>query len=151
MKVTYVENPQTWTEEFNFFVEVKVRFSETDMFGHMNNTVSFAYFEYARIEFFKKIGIFLVNQDAIKRVIPVAADLQCDYLKQVFFDETLRIYVKIAKIGNSSADIHYLAKNEAGEPCFIGRGTIVQINSNTGKSVPLSEEEKRQLSGKILQ
>ena len=35
----------------------------------------------------------------------VVADIQCDYIKQVFFDEKLTIYVKIASIGKSSMDI----------------------------------------------
>ncbi|WP_369678806.1 acyl-CoA thioesterase [Planococcus faecalis] len=34
---------------------VQVRFSETDMFGHVNNTVPIAYFEFARIEFMKEM------------------------------------------------------------------------------------------------
>ena len=43
--------------EFEFSVPVSVRFSETDMYGHLNNTVTFAYFEYARIEYLKHIGL----------------------------------------------------------------------------------------------
>jgi len=71
--------------------------------------------------------------------IPVVADLQCDYLKQVFFDEHLKVYVKAEKIGTSSVDIHYMAKRD-GEVCFVGRGTIVQISKLTGKGVPWSDE-----------
>lgn len=149
MRVSYIEDLQAWVDDFDFYVEVTVRFSETDMYGHMNNTVPFTYFEYARIELLKSLGIFgpaNVNRDAII----VVADLQCDFLKQVYFDETLRIYTKVAKIGSSSFDIHYLAKNAQGEPCFTGRGTIVQMNPKTGKSIPFTEEEKLQLNGKIL-
>lgn len=151
MRASYIENPKTWAEGFDFFVEITVRFSETDMFGHMNNTVSFTYFEYARIELFKKLGVFKLDSAMKKEEILVVADLQCDYLQQVFFDQTLKIYAKIAKIGNSSVDVHYLAKNASGESCFTGRGSIVQVNATTGKSVPLSEEQKRRLSGKMLQ
>lgn len=141
MKASYINDLQNWEEEFKFFVEVTVRFSETDMYGHLNNTVPFAYFEYARIEFLKHLGFMdWSSRDMTK--IPVVADLQCDYLKQVYFDETLRIYVKAARIGNSSIDIHYLARNEKDEPCFIGRGTIVQIDKSTGKAIPWDEKEK---------
>lgn len=146
MKATYIEDPQKWEEQFEFYVEVKVRFSETDMFGHLNNTVTFAYFEYARIEFLKYLGFASFTGEITK--IPVVADLQCDYLKQVYFDETLRIYVKAARIGNSSIDIHYLAKNENNEPCFTGRGTIVQIDKASGKPIPWDEKEKLILHGK---
>lgn len=147
MKAKYIEDLTKWGEEFFFYVEVKVRFSETDMYGHLNNTVPFVYFEYARTEYFKYLGY---KTDWAKDVanIPVVADLQCDYLRQVFFDETLRIYVKTAHIGTSSVDIHYLVKNEKEELCFTGRGTIVQIKKETGKAYPWNEKEKIILHGK---
>ena len=98
-------------EDFSFSVPVTVRFSETDMYGHLNNTVTFAYFEYARIEYLKHLGHMEDWLNPNGTTIPVVADLQCDYMKQVFFDEQLSIYVKTASVGNSSMDIHYMAKN----------------------------------------
>lgn len=147
MKINYIEDFKKWEEEFSFFVEVTVRFSETDMYGHLNNTVPFTYFEYARIEYFKDVQ-FTSWTDPKSEKIPVVADLQCDYLRQVFFDEKLKIYVKAARVGTSSLDIHYMVKNEKGEICMTGRGTIVQINKKTGKAEPWTEEEKVILQGK---
>jgi acyl-CoA thioester hydrolase len=146
MKANYIGNLQEWEKDFSFYSEVRVRFSETDMYGHMNNTVSFTYFEQARIDYFRHLDILMpsaVDEDV--KAIPIVADLQCDYVKQVFFDDVLRIYTKIANVGNSSMDIHYLAKNQKDEICFTGRGTIVQMNPRTGKSVPISEEERAHL------
>ncbi|WP_156424347.1 thioesterase family protein [Bacillus sp. FJAT-27445] len=131
-----------WEEEFDFYYPVKVRFSETDMYGHLNNTVPFTYFELARIEFFKAIGFMGDWLKPGNPVIPVVADLQCDFLKQVFFDDEIRIYVKANKVGTSSVDLNYMGKNKKGEICFTGRGTMVQISRETGKGVPWSEEEK---------
>ncbi|WP_201716990.1 acyl-CoA thioesterase [Rossellomorea arthrocnemi] len=139
---TYIEDIETWQKEFSFSIHIKVRFSETDMFGHLNNTVPFTYFEEARIEYLKHIGFM---QNWIKpehNTIPVVADLQCDFVKQVFFDETLKIYVKANRVGRSSVDLHYMGLNEEGEICFTGRGTMVQISKKTGKGVPWTEEMK---------
>lgn len=144
MKVKYIEDPVKWASEFKFHVDVKVRFSETDMYGHMNNTVPFIYFEYARIEFLKSIGFVKWGSTEDSSIL-VVADLQCDFLQQAFFDEVLKIYVKVNSVGTSSFDIHYLAKNEKDQPVFTGRGSLVQLNPKTGKSVPLTEEEKKKL------
>ena len=146
MKANYIGDFQEWVKGFSFLTEVRVRFSETDMFGHMNNTVSFTYFEQARIDYFRHLGILMPSaSDETVDSIPIVADLQCDYVKQVFFDDVLRIYTKIAKVGSSSMDIHYLAKNQHDEVCFTGRGTVVQMDPRTGKSVPLSKETRAQL------
>ncbi|SER88970.1 thioesterase family protein [Psychrobacillus sp. OK032] len=142
MRASYIEDVASWEKEFSFYVEVSVRFSETDMYGHLNNTVTFAYFEYARIEYFKHINLMSDWLNPKGEKIPVVADLQCDYVKQVFFDEKIRIYVKVDKIGSSSVDIHYMAKNEKGEIVFTGRGSIVQIDKKTGKGSSWNEEER---------
>ncbi|WP_110927146.1 acyl-CoA thioesterase [Bacillus massiliglaciei] len=141
-KISYIKNIDEWSQEFTFKHPVKVRFSETDMFGHLNNTVPFAYFEEARIEFFKNLGFM---QDWLKMgsdLIPVVADLQCDYLQQVFFNDELSIYVKANSVGTSSVDVHYMGVRGMKDVCFTGRGTIVQISKSAGKSVPWTEEEK---------
>ncbi|MGE7092930.1 acyl-CoA thioesterase [Lysinibacillus sp. NPDC048646] len=147
MKASYIGDFQEWAKDFLFFIEVRVRFSETDMYGHMNNTVSFTYFEQARIDYFKHLGVLMPSAiDENVKGIPIVADLQCDYVKQVFFDDVIRVFTKVAKVGNSSMDIHYLAKNQKDEVCFTGRGTVVQMDPRTGRSVPISEEEKAHLT-----
>ncbi|GEN82298.1 hypothetical protein SLU01_06100 [Sporosarcina luteola] len=146
LRIGYIEDLEKWAEEFTFSVPVSVRFSETDMYGHLNNTVTFTYFEYARIEFLKQVGHMADWLDPKGTTIPVVADLQCDYMKQVFFDEKLSIFVKAASVGNSSVDIHYMAKNAKEKIVFTGRGSIVQIDRTTGKSVPWSDEQKSAFS-----
>ena len=150
MKANYIENREEWQQEFDFSVPVQVRFSETDMFGHVNNTVPITYFEFARIEYMKKLGLmqnWLADGDGL---IPVVADMQVDYVQQVFFDETLTVHVKAAKVGNSSVDIHYWVTNEKGESCFTGRGIMVQISKQTGKGHPWTEEQKQLFTAKRL-
>ncbi|OCA91314.1 hypothetical protein A8F94_05495 [Bacillus sp. FJAT-27225] len=145
-RIGYIEDIEEWKNGFHFSYPVKVRFSETDMFGHLNNTVPFTYFELARIEFFKNIGFM---QDWVRpgnETIPVVADLQCDFLKQVYFDEPIDIFVKANKIGTSSVDIHYMGKTGKGDICFTGRGTMVQISKKTGKGVPWTDEMKKLLA-----
>ncbi|WP_075982497.1 acyl-CoA thioesterase [Bacillus massilinigeriensis] len=139
-RINYINDFNQWESEFEFYYEVKVRFSETDMFGHLNNTVPFIYFESARIEYFNSLGFMQEWVTPENETIPVVADLQCDYLKQVFYGEELKVFVKAAKIGNTSVDIHYLVKNQKEQTCIVGRGTVVQMSKITGKGVPWSEE-----------
>ncbi|MBD8032222.1 MULTISPECIES: acyl-CoA thioesterase [Solibacillus] len=147
MRATYIQDVKEWVSGFSFSTKVRIRFSETDMFGHVNNTKVFAYFEYARIEYFKAMGFNFTGETEGQNMF-VVADIQCDYLKEVFFDEELTIFVKTASIGTSSLDLHYMVKNEKDEVCYTGRGTLVQLNHNTGKGVPLLEEQKKLLLGK---
>lgn len=145
---SYIDDLDEWKKEFSFFTPIKVRFSETDLYGHMNNTVPIIYFEQARIEFLNDLGIMQEWLDNEINNIIVIADIQCDYVKQVYFDEQLKVYVKIAKIGTSSLDLHYLGVDHLHQICFTGRGTVVQINQETGKSVPWEERQLSKLTKK---
>lgn len=146
-KISYISDISLWEQEFSYFYPVKVRFSEVDMYGHLNNTVPFLYFQEARINFFMSNGLMNDWLNDHSDLIIVAADLQCDFLKQVFFDEDLKIYVKANEIGRSSVDIHYMGKNSKNEICFVGRGALVQISKKTGKAVPWSDDVKKILAG----
>ncbi len=147
-RINYIEDLSTWRAGFEFYYPIKVRFSETDLFGHLNNTVPFTYFEEARIEFFKSKGLMADWLSESSESIIVVADLQCDFLKQVFFDEQLKIFVKANSVGNSSVDVHYMAVRGDDDICFVGRGTIVQISKTTGRGVPWTPEMKRALGVK---
>ncbi|WP_216828861.1 acyl-CoA thioesterase [Alkalihalobacterium elongatum] len=137
--ISYIENLEEWKETFSFYCPIKVRFSETDAFGHLNNTKVFVYFEEARIEYFKSLGLMKDWMTKENDAIIVTADLQCNYIRQLFFDEKIKVYVNANHIGNTSVDIHYMALNESGELCLTGRGSIVQISKQTGKPLPWSE------------
>lgn len=116
----------------SFFTEVSVRFSETDMFGHMNNVTPFIYFEEARIAYFKQRGMTAQNSETMT----VVASQQCDYMRQVMPYENLRIYVKASAAGNASVTLHYLGEN--------GWYAVLYRFRRYGSSV----EEKRQ-SGQL--
>ena len=148
-KMDYVSNLEEWQSDFSFYITIKVRFSETDMFGHMNNTVPFVYFEEARIEYLYQLGLMQEWATNGSESIPVVADLQCDYLKQVFFDEKIDVYAKVANVGNSSIDLHYMGINHKNEVCFTGRNSLVNINRNTGRSEKWKNEWKEKLENEL--
>lgn len=140
--ISYVQDLSQWMNEFSFSHSITVRFSETDMFGHMNNTVPFVYFEEARIEYFKSLGFMQDWAKPTSNTIPVVADLQCDFLQQVYFGEHIRVFVKANDIGTSSVDLHYMGLKENGDVSFVGRGRMVQLNKQTGKGEPWTTEMK---------
>ncbi|RPF55435.1 acyl-CoA thioesterase [Aquisalibacillus elongatus] len=140
----YIQDVDTWKSDFYFYTPIEIRFSETDMFGHMNNVSPFIYFEEARIKFFNAIQLFGTLNESNDKV-PVVGDLQCDFFKQVYFGDELKLHVKVAEVGNSSVDIHYMGLNQRDELCITGRGKVVQINPQTGKSTPFESDQLKKL------
>lgn len=141
--VTYIKDIEKWKAEFSFHIPIRIRFSETDMFGHVNNVSSFIYFEEARIEFLKSFGLF--GDTKQEGGIPIVADLQCDYHQQIYFNDQIYLYVKVNHVGNTSLDVHYMALNQKNEMCLTGRGRMVYVDPEVGKPVSLTESMKEKL------
>ena len=144
-RISYIEDFEKWESGFSFYNPVKVRFGEVDMFGHVNNVVAFTYFEEARIALFKELGFMQEWTHASSDTMIVVADLQCNFIKQIYYDEQLKVYVKAGSVGNSSLDLHYMVKNAEGEVCLVGRGMMVQASKKTGRGEPWPEEWKKKL------
>lgn len=121
-------------------VEIQKRFSDFDMYGHVNSAVYFSYFEYARIvalsEMFEKVSGYIWF---------VVAKQSCDYLEPILFKDTVNIDLKITKIGKSSFDIEYIAKNVY-KIFAKGITTLVAIDKNTKKPTPLTLDIQNYLS-----
>lgn len=140
MLPAYIEDVSTWLEGFQYFEDIKVRFCETDLYGHMNNTVPFIYFEQVRTGFMEKYDLIAKEIEPGVTGLSVMANLHCDYVQQAFYNDILKVGVKIARIGRSSIDMHYVALKDE-EIIFTGTSTVVQMNKNTGKSIPWTEEQ----------
>lgn len=147
-RIDYIDDFKTWEKGFKFYIPVYIRFSETDMFGHLNNISPLIYFEEARIRFYESLNIYSDLSEPTE--FPAVADIQCDYQKQVYFDQDLKVYVKINSLGNSSFDVHYLGIDETGDVCFTGRGQVVNIDAKTGKPVKLTDCMRNKLANSML-
>ncbi|MBH0231247.1 acyl-CoA thioesterase [Halobacillus sp. KCTC 3957] len=125
--------------------EVKVRFCETDLLGHVNNNNFFVYMEDARIQFIRDLQ--LVDGDWSF----ILASINCDFIKQVFFGQTLTIKSHISKIGNSSFHLeqeHY--EKESGQLVAKGSSVLVHFDFKNQTSTPLSEAMKEKLQSHSL-
>ncbi|MCA0971963.1 acyl-CoA thioesterase [Halobacillus litoralis] len=126
-------------------IEVNVRFCETDLLGHVNNNNYFVYMEDSRIQFFNELGVAGDNWSFI------LASTSCDFLKQVYFNQTLMIKSHVVKIGNSSFHLEQdMYEKESGDLVAKGKSVIVQFDFEEQKSKPMSDEMKRILESHQL-
>ncbi|MDQ0188976.1 acyl-CoA thioesterase [Alicyclobacillus cycloheptanicus] len=114
-------------------MKIKVRFRDTDMLGHVNNSTYFTYMEEARIAFVEDV---LGNETG--QLILAAA--QVNYRSQTFFGQTLLVRSWVSRIGNSSFDVACeMADDKTGTVVFDGVATVVYFDYETQKSVPIPD------------
>lgn len=125
--------------------EVSIRFCETDLLGHVNNNNYFVYMEESRIKFFENLGLVRDEWNFI------LASTKCDFIKQVYFNQTLIIKSSVVKIGNSSFHLEQdMVEKESGELVAKGMSVIVQFDFENQKSKPFNDNMKQMLEAHQL-
>jgi acyl-CoA thioester hydrolase len=134
-------------EQFKFFFDLRVRYSEVDSQGIVFNAHYLTYFDTAMTEYIRNI-----NYDYQTLVSKRGLDFHLvkstvEYLKPIGFDEIIEIGVTAHKIGKSSLTwVLAIFKKEESE-CS-AKGEIVWVCSRVGtnKSHPLPEDLVKLLS-----
>ena len=123
-------------------ITVKVRFSETDAFGHVSNISYFIYLEEARIEFFRELGLEM----ALDKWSVIMISANCVFYKQAYFDQRLKVASFVTKIGNSSFKIgHRITDEKSGELIAEGEAGAVYFNFGSQKSERIPEDIRAKL------
>ncbi|MCB0283843.1 MAG: acyl-CoA thioesterase [Calditrichaeota bacterium] len=115
----------------------KIRYSDTDRQGHVNNSVFSSFLETGRVEILYNKSIPLLSENCSF----VIASLALDFLQEITWPGQVEIGTGILKIGNSSIRIlQMLYQNDL--PVARSETVIVHIQDESSKSYPLSEDAK---------
>ena len=130
------------TRGWNFCHAVEVRFADIDMFGHLNNAKYLTYIESARVAYYSAITGLTDPRDFDMTL----ANVKVDFLRPVFFGQTVHVYTRAGRIGNKSWTLeHELRDARTGDLAATASTVIVHFNHETGKSLPLDEEIVRKI------
>ena len=108
-----------------FTEKISPRFSETDVLGHINNTVLPVWFEAARVPIFKFFTPDLIPQDW-KLII---AKVEVSFVGELFYGHEVEIKTSVEHIGSSS----FVVRQEAwqqGTCCAVGKTVLVRYVFN---------------------
>jgi acyl-CoA thioester hydrolase len=136
---------------FRFRHQLYARFSDCDLFGHVNNAVYFTYMEEARVAYWRELtGDF--PHDRLPGLILARAE--CDFVRPARPGERIDVWIGTTKIGRTSVAIDYEMLDERGDAVAKGKTVMVTYDYSSSKPVPvpdwartrIEEYEGRQLS-----
>jgi acyl-CoA thioester hydrolase len=135
--------PQLSIEECPVVVQIDVRWSDMDAFGHVNNAVYYRYFETARFELYTRLGIM----DAVKsgETGPIMAESSCRYLKPLSFPDRLLVGAAVTSAGASSFVVCYTLKSDVAGYAAAGRSALVFYDYRRAKPARLPDSFRESL------
>lgn len=123
----------------------KVRFSDTDKFGHVSNAVFGVYFETGRGELLHGGADDLADPGCFFVLVRTTID----YLAELNWPGEIASGTRVLTIGNSSLSVEQ-ALFQNGKYCASATSTLVQFDPKTGKARPISAQARERLSRFIL-
>ena len=119
--------------------QVRVRYAEADRMGYVYYGNYAVYFEVARVEMLRSLGLphKLLEDKGI--ILPVS-DFSVQYKKPAFYDDLLTIKTTIRKKPSVRIVFDYETFNEKGELLNTASVTLVFVSKATGKPVNPTDE-----------
>ena len=123
-----------------------VRFSDVDVYGHVNNVKYFEYYQEARIAFIQSLDEPLLDPSAESTLRQVVARIDVDYKRPILFrPEPYLVETWVTRIGTSSYDLSSRIVDAEGQPCSRAEARLVAFDPGTQRSRPLGDQERSSL------
>lgn len=130
---------------FQTEVKIRVRYGETDQMGYVYYGNYASYYEVARVESFRELGLSYKKLEESGVMMPVL-ELKTKYLQPAKYDDLLTVRVKISEMPRLKIKYEYEVFNEQDVRLNEGETTLVFINMTTGKPVRIPESMSKLLS-----
>jgi acyl-CoA thioester hydrolase len=138
------ERPQALPRSaYRAFRPIGTRWSDNDVYGHVNNVVYYSWFDTA-------VNAYLIEQGALDihagSVIGLVIETQCNYFAPLAFPQTVWAGLRVAHLGSSSVryEVGLFAEGvDTAAAC--GHFVHVYVDRETRRPVPLPDPLKRTL------
>lgn len=132
---------------------IRVNYSDTDQMGFVHHSNYLKYYETARWNLFRHLGIPYKEIEETGMLLPVAS-IEMQYLKPAFYDEKLVIETSIVSVKGAKLTLAYKIFNEHLELINTATITLAFINVHSKKPCrpsPLTQELLQQCLEENLQ
>lgn len=111
---------------------IRVRYGETDQMRYVYYGVYAMYYEVARVEALRQLGLTYKELEAMGVIMPVLEN-HSEFLAPALYDELLRIVVSVPEKPGVRITFHYEIFNQAGKLIHRGRTLLAFVNQQTGR------------------
>ena len=130
-------------EEYGYLCPVDSRWSDNDIYGHINNVVYYSYFD-------STINRYLVDEGGLDihegEHIAYVVSSGCDYLEAAAYPDSLVVGMKVDKLGNSSVRYGLALFGSEGPAKATGFVVHVFVNRATGRPVAIPDALREALA-----
>lgn len=126
-------------DKFRFSTEIRVRLPETDAFGIVFHGCFFTYFDVARMDYLRNLGL-AESIHPTRGFVNTIVHVDADFKSPARFDDVLVVYARLSEIGRTSFAFEFLAWHKRENRLVAtGRAVHVAVDGNTWRPIPVPE------------
>lgn len=123
---------------YSIVVDLPVQWSEMDYFRHVNNSVYFKYFEFARIAYLQKMDYQKIMKESSISII--IASIQAKFIAPLFYPDTIQIGTTISSLQSDRFIMDYAILSTAqGRIAATGSSVVVTYDYKLNKKVDIPD------------
>ena len=134
----------TKKSDYPHHLTIPTRWSDNDVYGHVNNAVYYFYFDTVVNKWLIENGHLEIGKS---EVIGLVVETGCSYFAPIEFPQNVIAGLRVAKIGTSSVTYEIGLFSEGSETAAAqGYFTHVYVNESTRKPTPISDKFRKGLN-----
>lgn len=140
-------------DDYPFHMPIQTRWSDNDIYGHVNNVTYYSYFDTV-------VNRYLIDEGGLDivngKVIGLAVETQCRFRDSVAYPDALTAGLRVAHVGTSSVryEIGIFKDGPNGESDPVtawGHFVHVFVDRATNKSVPIPDRLREALEWILME
>lgn len=132
------------SETYKLKLELRIDWSDLDMYKHVNNISFMRYMQSGRLNFWEASGIYEMYENTNMGTMLVST--HCDFKKSLYYPGKAIVKTRIDFIKNSSFGLKHLILNDTNEVCAEGKDVVVCYDFEKDKTFRIPEDLRTQLS-----
>ena len=130
-------------DHFRHFLPISTRWSDNDVYGHVNNVVYYQWFDTVVNEFLIAQGTLDIHEG---EAIGLVVETHCNYFSSVAFPERVTAGLCVAQLGTSSVRYEVgIFKGDDHEASAQGHFVHVYVDRITRKPTPIPDKARKVL------
>lgn len=136
--------PASRRSAFCAFMELQTRWSDNDIYGHMNNVIHYKLFDTAINRWLIEAGLLDVQNGPL---IGLVVETGCRYHAEAAFPDEIAAGIAVARLGSSSVTYEIGLFRNGSESAFAdGRFVHVYVDTATRRPQPLPDHWRNKLT-----
>jgi len=135
--------------DYGVFYPITTRWSDNDIYGHVNNVTYYAFFDTAANRYLIEEGGLDISDGSI---VGYVVSSRCDYHAPVTYPEAIEAGLRVDRLGNSSVQ-YGIAIFRQGERQAVAHGYFVHVfvDRATDRPVPIPDTLRAALARLLFQ